>query len=78
MQKITNDKVLDLENAARLASKEVVLKEALEEKQASLGKLERELKNSQVCKKMARHVYYCCTDIKTGITNNKHYYYEKL
>jgi hypothetical protein len=49
LQKITNDKVLDLENAARLASKEIVLKEALDEKQATLAKLERELKNSQVC-----------------------------
>jgi translation initiation factor 1 (eIF-1/SUI1) len=50
LQKITNDKVLDLENAARLASKEIVLKEAMDEKQANLTKLERELKNSQVCK----------------------------
>lgn len=49
MQKITNDKVLDLENAARLASKEIILKEALDEKQATFAKLERELKNSQVC-----------------------------
>jgi hypothetical protein len=54
LQKITNDKVLDLENAARLASKEIVLKEAMEEKQANLTKLEKELKNSQVCQSTCR------------------------
>jgi len=48
LQKIANDKAIDLENATRLAEKEALLKEALFEKQATFADLERVLRSTLV------------------------------